>query len=500
MPPELPNLQQALLIFGIAIAIYIVLIACARVLRRSRGWRFGWTYHAFAFCAGLLAGMDYSTWQSTWSIVLVHHLAAATIFLAAFPAVPLINHLLWRQADAKGKVSGAPRVLIDVTAIVVVVATALIVLQFVYDVPVPGLLAGSGVIAIVLGLAMQDLLGNILAGIALHLEKNFKTGDWLLIGDTHARVIEVSWRSTRLLTTDDVLIDVPNSDIAKQTITNFELPTPRHAVRTTIGLHYDIPPGRVQAVLKEAVAVVPGVVTTPSPVIHVKEFADSSIVYEIKVWIDDHGLMQRVLSQVRANAWYAVRRAGMEIPYPQLTIHRGRFGDDGGVARRAAAAALRAHPILGVLGDEASERLVQISPMKLFATSEHIIEQGAAGDSLFLLVHGRAEVRIARQGVVNIVAQIGAGDCVGEMSLLTGDPRGATVVALAEVEALEIQKAGFAELVRAHPEILAKLSELLAQRQTANEKQLAQADFAARVEQTRVSLLRKFRGFFQLGD
>jgi CRP-like cAMP-binding protein len=234
-------------------------------------------------------------------------------------------------------------------------------------------------------------------------------------------------------------------------------------------------------------------------VIYVKDLGDSAIVYEIKVWIDDHGLMSRVLSQVRANAWYAARRAGMEIPYPQLTIHRGRPADDNAAARSAAAAALRAHAIFGALGCDAIDRLVQSSPVHLFAATEHIIEQGAAGDSMFLLVRGGVEVRITRDGKTTVVAQLGAGDCFGEMSLLTGDPRGATVVATAESEAVEIQKEAFAAYVRAQPEVLGRLSELLAKRQLANEKHLAQSEIAARVEETRGALLKKFRSFFQLG-
>jgi small-conductance mechanosensitive channel/CRP-like cAMP-binding protein len=486
-------------IAGATIGVYIVLVACAQVLRRSRDWRFGWTYHVFAMLAGLLAGLRYSAWRSPWSETLTQHVTALVIVFAAFPAIPLINRMLWRKPTDETRRGAAPRLLGDFTGMVVVLVTLLVVLQFIYDVKVPGLVAGSGVIAIVLGLALQDLLGNVMAGVALYFEKNFSTGDWLLIHDTHAKVIEISWRSTRLLTTDDVQIDVPNSDIVKQTITNFELPTPRHAVRTTIGLHYDVPPARAQAVLKAAAAAVPGVCADPAPVIYVKDLGDSAIVYEIKVWIDDHGLMSRVLSQVRANAWYAVRRAGMEIPYPQLTIHRGRPANDSAVARSAAASALREHTIFGALGGEAIDRLVQSSPVHLFAATEHVIEQGASGDSMFLLVRGGVDVRITRDGKTTVVAQLGAGDCFGEMSLLTGDPRGATVVATAESEAVEIQKEAFAAHVRAQPEVLGRLSELLAKRQLANEKHLAQSEIAARVEATRGALLKKFRSFFQLG-
>jgi CRP-like cAMP-binding protein len=160
---------------------------------------------------------------------------------------------------------------------------------------------------------------------------------------------------------------------------------------------------------------------------------------------------------------------------------------------------LRRHAIFGALGEEATARLTQVSPLRLFAPSEHVITQGDRGASMFLLVAGDVEVRIARNAQSTVVARLHGGDCIGEMSLLTGDPRNATVVALTEVEAMEIEKEAFGDHVREHPEVLAQLSELLARRQLANEQQLAQGEVAARVEQTRVTLLKRFRGFFQLG-
>lgn len=249
--------------------------------------------------------------------------------------------------------------LADLTTVVLVTIALLVVLQFVYDVQVPGLLAGSGVVAIVLGLGMQNQLQNLFAGVSLHLGKPFKTGDWLLINGLHAKVVGISWRATRLQTADEVVIEISNSEIVNQTVTNFHEPQRRHAVRATIGLHYSAPPARVQQLLKEAAASVAGVCADRAPDVFVKEFADSAIVYEIRVWIDDHSLMSRVLSDVRSHCWYAVRRAGIEIPYPQLTIHRADPTNADGATRRRAAQALQGHPLLGSLAPEHIAELVQ---------------------------------------------------------------------------------------------------------------------------------------------
>lgn len=483
---------------GAAVAVYLVLVAAAQILQRVRGLRFRWPYHLFALAAALLVGAYQLPSALTWRAEVLKHLTAAAVVLAAFPVVALLNRSCWIRYDKTGKRVEAPRVLIDLTGVVVAVATVLVSMQFVYDVQVPGLLAGSGVAALVLGLGMQDQLKNMFAGLALHFEKPFKTGDWLLIDGVHAKVIEISWRSVRLVTNDDVQIEIDNGSLLNQTIYNFEQPTPEHVVRAEIGLHYDVPPGQAIDVLKAAAASVPGVLPHRQPAVQLKEFADSAVVYEIKCWIADHALMNQILSNVRCNCWYAVKRAGMEIPFPQMVLHRAAPAADPGAARNAAAKMLRAHRVFGCLTDEQCEALAQSSPVVKFARHEKLITQGADGASMFVLVKGQVDVRIARDGREASVAKLGAGDCVGEMSLLTGDPRTATVVAESEVEAVELGKAVFGAFVRSNPAVLDQLSDMLVQRQMANAAHAAQMAANA-PEQARSTMLSRLRAFFALG-
>lgn len=500
MAHQLPSPAEATVAIAVAIAVYVALVAIARLVRRGWAVRFGVTFHLFAAAVGLLAGVGATTWHSPAADAVRRHLTAIALLLAAFPATALLNRLLWRRSAGQTATRGdTPRVLADATGLVVVLVAALFVLDSVYGVRVPGLLAGSGVVAIILGLALQDLLGNLFAGIALYLQNSFAPGDWLLVDGVHARVVELSWRSTRLVTTDDVLIDVPNNTIVKHTITNFERPSPRHAVRLTLGLHYDVPPARAQDVLRRAAATVAGVAAQPAPVVYVKEFADSAVVYEVKVWIDDHARLGRVSSDLRSHCWYAVRRAGLEIPFPTITVRRPAADAEPDRARHAAARALREHAIFGFIAEDQIAALVDESPVVLFAPDEHVVEQDAPGESMFLLVQGHVEVRIQRDGRSTAVAQLAAGACFGEMSVLTGQPRTATVVALDEVEAVEITKAAMADLVAARPEVVARLSELLVERQTANASLVQDAAAAEQNGASSTGMLRRLRAFFQLG-
>ena len=497
--PTLPMNDQRYLQAAIAaVVVYVALVALAQLLRRVRGLHFRWTYHLFAFVVALLTGVHLLPEALGWRTEALMHLTAAALVLAAFPLVTLLNRACWIRFDAAGKRLEAPRVLIDLTGVVVALVAVLSAMQFVYAVKVPGLLAGSGVAALVLGLGMQDQLKNMFAGIALYFEKPFKTGDWLLVNGVHAKVIEISWRSTRLITPDEVQIEMDNGSLLNQTIYNFELPTPDHAVRATVGLHYDVPPAKAMEVLREAAASVPGVLRERPPVVYLKDFADSAVVYEIKVWIRDHAQMSVVLSDVRSHCWYAAKRAGMEMPYPQTVIHQAKPADTGAETRRAAAGMLRAHRIFSCLTAEQCEALVQASPVVKFAKHEHLLVQGASGESMFVLVSGTVDVRIALNGETKSVAKLGAGDCVGEMSLLTGDPRTATVVAEGEVEAVEIGKTVFGAFVRSNPAVVEQLGELLTQRQLANAKHAAEGP-AATPEQVRSGMLRKLRSFFALG-
>jgi len=505
MTDAFPSLRDAGLIVGVSLLGYLLLIALGQLLRRARGLRFGWTFHAFAALAGLLVGLHLSGWRSPAAVAALQHFTAAILLFAAFPLVTICNRIFWvRKGTGAGLGSRAtikdvPRVLTDVTGILIVLTAVLIALQFVYDVEVPGLLAGSGVIAIIVGLAMQDLLGNLIAGIGLHFDKSFTAGDWLLIEGTHAKVIELSWRSTRLITIDDVMIDVPNSNIVKQAILNFEKPFPTHTIKPVIGLHYDIPPAQAQRVLEEAAASVPGVCTHPAPVAHIKEFADSAIVYEINVSISDHAKMEQVMSDVYVHCWYATKRAGFEIPYPQMTLHRPAPARTDPTLARTARQALRTHAVFCVLSEEQIETLLSSGEIQLFATTEAIITQGEHDAAMYFILRGEVEVWVEREGVRKSMAVLGPGDCVGEMSLLTGEPRSATVTARSEVTVIEITKSDFAVLVEAQPDLLSRVSEVLAQRALALKKLASGTAPAGGMEATRGTMLNKLRTFFQLG-
>jgi branched-chain amino acid transport system substrate-binding protein len=154
------------------------------------------------------------------------------------------------------------------------------VLGFIYGKTVPGMLAGSGIAAIILGFALQDLLGNVFSGMALEIGRPFRPGDWLHVDGRFARVVDVNWRSVRLITNDDITLDIPNNQIARNTIVNLTFPTSRHAMRLTVRVDYGAPPNRVKEVILRSAAMSRCQWPSLRRVSTYRTFADSFVSYD----------------------------------------------------------------------------------------------------------------------------------------------------------------------------------------------------------------------------
>ena len=352
---------------------------------------------------------------------------------------------------------------------------------------------------------MQDLLGNVISGVSLQMGKPFQAGDWLVHDTYHAEVIEVNWRSTRLRTNDDHYLDVPNTQIVRGTIVNLSYPSHLHAMRMRLGSVYDAPPNLVKSVLLQAAADAAGVLASPAPKVFLVDFADSSVTYEIKYWINNHAAYNEINDAVHTNSWYALKRAGIAIPFPIRTVQIERKRPAKYSVPEATRALIRHKPFFECLSDDQAGRIIESASLRLFARGEKIVEQGAEGHSMFVLVSGAAEVHVRQPGATaetTAVATLRAGDYFGETSLLTGETRSATVLALEDCEVLEIAKSQLAPMLQENAELLRNLSEMLARRRVANEGTLASsAGKKAGVEKEKeytARFLARLASFFEL--
>ena len=482
--------------------LFVVMLGLGRFLKRRAGVQLGLFYQLFSIAFAVWLPLEILGTDFPHRLGTMHGLRAANILLGTFFILSIIRRYYWELWFEKHQKTKAPKFLSQLFGLVVFILASFVVIGGVYGYSIEGAVFGSTVVVGIVGFAMQDLLGNIIAGIALEIGKPFKTGDWLKIDQQHAEVIEVNWRSTRLRTNDDIYLDIPNKSIVGTTITNLTYPTRQHAIRLSVGFDYSTPPNFIKDIMAKAAAGAQGVLATPPPKVYLKDFADSAVTYEIKFWIEDESKFTDILDGIRTNVWYAAQRHGIRIPFPIRTVQIERpsraVHDPIDIAR----ACVRKQPFLQLLDDAQLEKLLAHAKYLRFGRREKIIVQGAAGQSMFILLNGEAQVFVQANGADTPVATLRTGDYCGEMSLLTGEPRSATVIASTDCEVWQIGKETLAEILQENETLVQKLGELLAQRRMETEGILASssesAQLATKQKEYTEGFLKKLYSFFEL--
>jgi len=399
--------------------------------------------------------------------------AMVLISLAMF-IVKLVNRFYWEGYFQKKRQMIVPRFLTHSTMLIGLAIAGLIVVQWIYKVDVKGLVIGGSVGMAGVALALQNVIKNLFAGFTLQMDKPYKPGDWLLVDGDLGQVMEINWRSTRIRTIDHIYLDLPNADMIANKIINLNYPVKLHAFRCTIPADYSSPPNQVREILLDAVSHVDGVRQDPAPEVYVKEFDERAAIYEIKYWLDEDEKMDRVADAIRTGAWYALHRAGMSIPWPKQVVQfeRRRHGQADQTQRIMDI--LSRHPMFGVLNEAQLSQLISGAKSQLFGKGQKLVRQGEEGDYMLVIVDGEADVMVDMEGRPTRVGLLRSEDCVGEMAMLTGERYSANVVANVDTEVVQIPREKMAVVLRESPELLEKLSEILALRKLETEVILAE--------------------------
>jgi small-conductance mechanosensitive channel/CRP-like cAMP-binding protein len=361
----------------------------------------------------------------------------------------------------------APLLLRQIVAIVLYFFLFAIAIAKIYSYNVTTALAGGAVVAAILGLALQETLGNLFAGIALHLETSFEVGDVLHSGDYVGVVEGVSWRATRMRGFNNQVIVLPNSVIARERLEIF----PRNNLNGRVlqmGIDYNVPPAEAIDVLAQAAAHVDGVAREQPCFARVAGFGDSAVMYEIKYFVRDYSQRDRIDATIRRAVWYALRRNEIAIPFPIRAFHPYTPAPP---REEITADDVRNHlrevAILAPLPDDAHETIAAATRVHRYGKGETILRRGAMGDSMFVLHSGDVSIRVhdPEETGSHEVATLGPGSVFGEMALLTGERRTADVVAVDDVVALEIGKDSLQPVLQKHPELVQAISSQVMQRQ-----------------------------------
>ena len=339
------------------------------------------------------------------------------------------------------------QIISDLLAGLIYVASVLAVINFAFQVPISGLLATSGVLAIVLGLALQSTLADVFSGIAVGIERPFKAGDmlWVEGGNIEGRVVQVNWRSTQIATGEGNIAVVPNSVIAKARLVNRSLPTPMRRDKIELRLENAAPPSACIAALDAAIKTCQLLLQAPAPVIECTSLQGDGNIFEIWFSVADADHLANARTELFTQLHRHLRHAGIA---PGIA----------GVAAVPKAAAfgraqlLAESDLFGVIADAQRDLIAQHLTEIHMQTGGTLIEQGATPTALFIVAGGTLEITIQRTGeVAHVAARMGPGETIGAVGLITGSPYAATATALTPVQAYRLDKAAIAAAVAQMP-------------------------------------------------
>jgi len=421
------------------------------------------------------------------------HIAAWQLFWVGVLAIGLFEGVAHQIFVMRQRDFPIPDLLRDIIRVVLVLAVIFCVLRFELGIDIAPLLASTALVTAVVGFALQGVLGNLLAGMSLHVTGSINQGDWIAVGELEGKVIKTNWRETKILTRAGHPITIPNGKVAEANIHNMSRPRPirRHAIE--VGASYADAPDEVTRALIEAALSVPEVKRTPPPTAFITAYLDFGINYRLRFWSDNYYRRRPVEGNVNRMIWYKFKRRGIEIPFPMsdqllndfmavVYNQRKQAPEDTEIEARIddlLASDFCRKLVVDADGEPLLGRadFANIAPLVrrvLFTHGETLYVQGESGTTFHVLVSGVLEGSITQPDSDLVTSfQLSPGAVLGEMSLLTEMPRTATITVKESAQLLEFDLAAFRGVLSLRDEIPERLSELAAERAAQNKEAFA---------------------------
>ncbi|MCX6558406.1 MAG: mechanosensitive ion channel family protein [Candidatus Aminicenantes bacterium] len=386
-------------------------------------------------------------WLLVWFFLLVFAIKTLAYFVFDF--------LLLKKQGIR-----YPKLVKDVVVFILYVVGILLILNYYLKIKITVLLASSAVFTVVVGFALQDILGNLFSGIILNFEDSFKLGDWVRINEWEGRVEQFGWRSFKIRTVDRELIVIPNQSASKAEVLIYGAERQPVALKVKVGASYHDSPDRVEAAVTQVLAAMADVLREPAPTVQLKNFGDFSLDYEVKFWVHDYAQHNPITAEVRRRIWYAFRRHGIQIPFPVRELYR-HPEKSAAIPRQLLVDALKNNDILRTIDENEFLKLLADVDFKVFGGGETIIREGEESEFFYHIYSGA--VNVTKEG--QVVARLQAGDFIGEISLVTGEKTGATVVADRESVVIMVSSARFKQIIDMNEALAMKLSAVITKRQ-----------------------------------
>lgn len=489
---KLTELKKQFLIFliiaGIITIVLIVLPLIEPALKR----------YVTDFFASTDEKMGHTAGQLFYHLVRIFKIILWMMLVATI--VRFINVAVFRTAFRTTTSYEQWALLRNVLSIIIYIVAFFVIFKSQYEeIDLAALFTTSTIIGVVIGLALQDTLGNLFAGIALQADQPFQIGDVINIPNKGTGVVEsITWRGVKIRTFQNKLVIISNANLGKEAI---EV-APRdnlNARSVFFNTLYANSPAKTIQVVREAVRQVENVSAKMRPVVRIRNLGDNGVDWEVKYWLDDYSKYNDTDALIRQRIWYVFQREKLEFAYPTRTIHvetktqESAFVEtDNDIVER-----LSNVQIFAPLSDDETAKLARASLVRVFAPNEAIVRKGQEGGSMFVVHRGTVKIQVMENGFPKTINTLHEGDIFGEMGLFTGEPRTANVVASEETEVLEIHNTAIKPLFEVNPDLVDALSKTIAERRAS----LAQKDESNKDmshEEVSTGILNSIKKFFSL--
>ncbi|MFO1424518.1 MAG: mechanosensitive ion channel family protein [Candidatus Competibacteraceae bacterium] len=371
-----------------------------------------------------------------------------------------------------------PKLGLQLVSVLVYFLAIAVSVSFVFNESLGTLLAASGIAGLVVGFAIRGLLADLFSGIVLHLDSNLTVGDWVDVSlrgkEFRGKVLDIQWRTVVITDRSENLVLIPNSEFVAATVVNRSRPTiaTEYGATLAVGSEYDR--RRVVAILETALARVTtegSVLKHPAAYVRVGGLEGGLVLYRMFYSVDPGTTAPlRAQSTVIGTAIDFLKAAGIHL-YPIQRTHHCRPtlpGYDRHTEADIRQQTLANVRLLSVLSHDELRLLAEATTLRSFRHGQTVMRAGEAGESMMVVVEGRLEVTTDGLEGPIVVATLWPGECVGEMSLLTGAPRSATVIAAGDVFLFEVDKAALAPILAANQSLVKNIATLIETRHAGN--------------------------------
>ncbi len=360
-----------------------------------------------------------------------------------------------------------PNIFFQVVRVAMFLGTGSYILSEVWQVDLSQVAAALGVGSLVIALALQDTLSNLVSGFLLLLESPFKKGDWLKVKDTEGKVLEMNWRAVRLQTVEGNMVIIPNGALGKETILNYNLPNPARGIWLEVGFSYDDPPNKVKKILRQVLMETKGVdLDKGFKIVSTGSYDDFSITYRVMFMAAHYIAAFKARNDFRTRLYYAAKRHGLTIPFPIRHVYHtelDRSNLDG--SPQKIAEYLQSLPYFAQIEPETLEKLALDAEVEYYGIDEQILKQGESVRGLYIVEQGHATLTLKDlQGRQQTVVRVTKGEFFGESVFMSGKPSAVSVSATDDLQVIRLEPEAIANLLAERPLFAKQIDELIDER------------------------------------